>query len=80
MDWDGDGLFDLVCGTEAGDVIFYKNTGEESHPDFSAKPEVLIQNKHNHRKAKEGDNRPHTDTEAKYLCIITMVMVKWICW
>jgi len=58
-DWDNDGLFDLICGTESGDVIFYKNTGKKGQPDFSSKPEILIQNKHNHSSAKEGDDRPH---------------------
>lgn len=58
-DWDNDGLFDLICGTESGDVIFYKNSGKKGQPDFSSKPEILILNKHDHSGAKEGDKRPH---------------------
>jgi hypothetical protein len=58
-DWDGDGLFDLICGTEMGDVIFYKNTGKKGQPDFSSQPEILIHNKQNHSNVKFGDNRPH---------------------
>ena len=58
-DWDNDGLFDLICGTEKGDVIFYKNTGKKGKPDFSSEPEILILNKRDQSSSMEGDNRPH---------------------
>jgi len=58
-DWDNDGLFDLICGTESGDVIFYKNMGKKGQPDFSSKPEILILNKHDHMNTMEGASSPH---------------------
>jgi hypothetical protein len=58
VDWDGDGLFDIVCGSEFGHVAFYKNTGKKGQPQFTSKPEVLINNVHNHNSI-EGDDRPH---------------------
>ncbi|MDO5980820.1 FG-GAP repeat domain-containing protein [Flavivirga spongiicola] len=58
VDWDGDGLFDLVCGSEHGDVFWYKNIGKKGSPKFGD-PEMLIINKRDHMNALEGDNRPH---------------------
>lgn len=34
-DWDDDGLFDLVCGTEEGHLVWYKNTGTPHIPKFT---------------------------------------------
>jgi len=34
-DWDNDGLFDLVCGTEEGNLVWYKNKGSLNRPLFS---------------------------------------------
>jgi len=34
-DWDGDDLFDLVCGTEQGNLVWYKNIGSREKPEFS---------------------------------------------
>ncbi len=47
IDWDGDGLFDLVCGTDNGSIIWYKNTGKKGIPDFTSLPEFLIKNNYN---------------------------------
>ena len=42
VDWDGDGLFDLLCGgSNNGGVFLYKNTGKKGEPKF-AKAETLI--------------------------------------
>ncbi|MEG2229016.1 MAG: VCBS repeat-containing protein [Odoribacter sp.] len=35
QDWGGDGLFDLVGGTEWGDLVWYKNIGTLGAPIFS---------------------------------------------
>lgn len=40
-DWDGDGLFDLITGSDAGGVFWYPNIGEVGEPDFD-KPIELI--------------------------------------
>ncbi len=37
VDWDGDGLRDLVCGTSRGEIAWFKNTGEEGSPAFGEK-------------------------------------------
>lgn len=34
IDWDGDGLKDLVCGAKEGGVYYYKNTGKKRKPAF----------------------------------------------
>ncbi len=35
-DWDNDGLFDLVCGSEEGNLVWYKNIGSRKEPEFSS--------------------------------------------
>jgi FG-GAP-like repeat len=32
VDWDGDGVQDLVCGVEWNRVVWYKNSGTDAHP------------------------------------------------
>jgi hypothetical protein len=41
IDWDGDGLTDLVCGSFGGGVYLYRNTGRAGAPSFAA-PVTLI--------------------------------------
>ena len=41
VDWDGDGVEDLVCGSFAGGVYFYRNAGVKGIPAFEA-PVTLI--------------------------------------
>ncbi|MGE0434983.1 MAG: FG-GAP-like repeat-containing protein [Planctomycetota bacterium] len=41
VDWDKDGLTDLVCGSFAGGVYLYRNVGKAGAPVFAA-PTVLI--------------------------------------
>jgi len=36
VDWDGDGLFDILCGGAKGGVYFFKNTGNQHAPKFAA--------------------------------------------
>jgi len=36
VDWDGDGLFDILCGGAKGGVYFFKNTGKKNSPKFAA--------------------------------------------
>jgi uncharacterized protein (DUF2141 family) len=40
-DLDGDGLLDLVIGTEEGKVALFKNIGDKTHPRFSRVDEPL---------------------------------------
>jgi hypothetical protein len=41
-DWDGDGLFDLVTGSNGGAVYWFRNVGEKDAPKFAA-PEKLVE-------------------------------------
>ena len=34
VDWDGDGLCDIVAGNSQGEIWFFKNSGEEGKPKF----------------------------------------------
>jgi len=40
-DWDGDGLFDLVCGSASGAVVWFRNVGRRGRPQLLA-PETLV--------------------------------------
>lgn len=40
-DWDGDGLPDLLLGSNAGSVVWYKNIGTKTKPEL-AKPVTLV--------------------------------------
>jgi len=35
VDWDGDGLQDLLCGTEHAEVYFFRNIGSRQHPKLA---------------------------------------------
>lgn len=41
VDWDDDGLFDLLCGGAKGGVYFFRNVGKKGEPAFAA-AETLI--------------------------------------
>lgn len=41
VDWDGDGLTDLVCGSFQGGAYLYRNTGEVGAPSFAAPVQLL---------------------------------------
>lgn len=36
VDWDGDGLFDILCGGAKGGVYLFKNIGQKNSPEFAA--------------------------------------------
>lgn len=40
-DWDGDGISDIVVGSEDGGVYWHRNTGRENHPAFGAMQVLL---------------------------------------
>jgi hypothetical protein len=42
VDWDGNGLFDILCGGAKGGVYLFKNVGQQSAPRF-ASAESLIE-------------------------------------
>lgn len=42
-DWDNDGIWDLVCGDEHGNIVWYKNSGTKCKPNFED-AEVLRDN------------------------------------
>jgi hypothetical protein len=41
VDWDGDGLWDIVTGAADGGVCWYRNAGRRGHPEFEA-PVALV--------------------------------------
>ena len=41
VDWDGDGLLDIVSGNSEGEFLFWKNRGTNQLPDFHWKGEPL---------------------------------------
>ena len=42
VDWDGDGLFDILCGGSKGGVFLFKNEGQTDTPEFAA-VETLVE-------------------------------------
>ncbi len=36
VDWNGDGLFDILCGGSKGGVFYFQNTGNKETPQFAA--------------------------------------------
>jgi large repetitive protein len=42
VDWDGDGKRDMLIGTDAGKVLFLRNTGTNAKPVFAAPEEIKL--------------------------------------
>jgi hypothetical protein len=36
VDWDGDGILDIISGTSTGHILFFKNTGSNNQPVYQA--------------------------------------------
>ena len=36
VDWDGDGLFDILCGGSKGGVFLFRNRGKQALPEFAS--------------------------------------------
>jgi hypothetical protein len=56
VDWNGDGLFDLVCGSFDGGVYAYLNSGTVAEPRFE-QPHVLLPNATSRRQQLGGPTR-----------------------
>ena len=41
VDWDGDGKFDILCGSSRGGVYLLRNVGEEGKPAFAEKKKLV---------------------------------------
>jgi hypothetical protein len=41
VDWNGDGLFDILCGGAKGGVFYFQNIGEKSKPTFAASQTLI---------------------------------------
>ena len=41
VDWDGDGLFDIVIGSIYGEVVLFRNTGTKGSPKFSKRTTLV---------------------------------------
>jgi hypothetical protein len=68
VDWNGDGNFDLVCGSFGGGVYLYQNTGKPGQPVFAA-PQVLIPAAEGNRRASSG-TEPTRPTEGCYVDVV----------
>ena len=44
VDWNGDGLFDILCGGTDGGVFYYRNVGEKGEPEFASSQELISAN------------------------------------
>lgn len=62
-DWDGDGVRDLVVGSEGGEVTWYRNTGKNDAPRY-AHGEVLVAAAYSDR-APEGSEPKHHGMRVK---------------
>lgn len=40
VDWDGDGVLDIVAGNSEGRLLFFKNNGTNRNPDFAMSEEI----------------------------------------
>jgi hypothetical protein len=70
VDWDGDGLMDLVCGgygepygSDGGGagIYWYRNTGRAGAPQFAAPQTLIAQSKKDVRAAVRPDTGLHVD-------------------
>ena len=43
VDWNGDGLFDILCGGSKGGIYYYENIGEKGAPEFARGKTLLKQ-------------------------------------
>jgi len=41
IDWDSDGLRDLVCPNETNRIFWYRNTGSTTAPEFGARQQII---------------------------------------
>src|SRR5262249_53263649 len=68
VDWNGDGLFDLVCGSFNGGVYLYLNAGKPGQPVFGA-PQVLVPPGADPRGGSEA-TEPTRPTEGCYVDVV----------
>ena len=50
VDWNGDGLFDILCGGSNGGVFYYKNVGDKGDPKFASAKELISAKVDYHKK------------------------------
>lgn len=53
-DWDGDGLWDILAGSDSGAVYLLRNSGELGEPEFNSREELLPPGKGYFQWALEG--------------------------
>jgi hypothetical protein len=62
-DWDGDGMHDLIVGSEGGDVTWYRNAGRNESPRYTP-GKTLVAARHSERGA-EGSTPEHHGMRVK---------------
>ena len=64
-DWDGDGVDDLVLGSEWGDIVWHKNTGKNSQPAYAAANKLVDIRSLRSGSLNEGDTPQHPGSRTK---------------
>ena len=64
-DWDGDGVDDLVLGSEYGDLVWHKNTGSNSQPAYAAAEKLVDVRSQRSGSLNEGDTPKHPGSRTK---------------
>ena len=54
VDWDGDGVLDIVAGNSEGRLLFFKNNGTNRNPDFAMSEEICAGGKSRGRRRHAG--------------------------
>ena len=54
-DWDGDGIVDLVLGSEWGDVVWHRNLGKSTKPRYAEAQTLVDIRSHRDGQLNEGD-------------------------
>ena len=64
-DWDGDGLADLILGSESSDVVWHKNIGSNKEPAYAEARTLVDLSSNKARNLQEGDTPPQPGYRTK---------------
>jgi len=64
VDWDGDGLPDLVCPNETNRIFWYKNIGTRKQPEFGPRRQLLCDGYPDSAELRSQSNRRASDPQS----------------
>ena len=64
VDWDADGLADLVCPNETNRIFWYKNIGTRKQPEFGSRRQILCDGYPDSPELRSQSNRRANDPES----------------